>query len=332
MKILVTGGAGFIGSNFIRYWLQKYPEDKIVNLDKLTYAGHLSSTKDFSKNKNYQFIKGDIRNPRMVKRAMEGVDLVVHFAAESHVDRSITGPKVFLETNVLGTQVLLDEALKQKVRLFHHVSTDEVFGTLELGSKNKFNEETPYDPTTPYAASKAGSDLLVRSYFYTYGLPITVSNASNNYGPFHDPEKLIPRFIINLLQGKKVPLMGKGENVRDWLYVLDHARAIDMIVHGALKNEELIGETFCVGGNSERTNLEVTKDLLKFTGRDESFINYVPDRLGHDARYAIDSSKINKVLGWEPEFSFEDWLIKTVDWYKENEGWWKPLWGLDNFR
>jgi dTDP-glucose 4,6-dehydratase len=325
MRILITGGAGFIGSNFIRYWLNKYPDDEIVNLDKITYAGHLSSTKDFSSNPKYTFIKGDICNQKTVEKSIEGVDIVIHFAAESHVDRSIVGPKVFLETNVLGTQVMLEAALKAKVKLFHHVSTDEVFGTLELSGHDKFNEKTPYDPNSPYSASKASSDHLVRAYYRTYGLPVTITNTSNNFGPYQDPEKLIPRFIINLLQGKKVPLMGKGENVRDWLYVIDHARAIDMIVHAALEDEEIIGETFCIGGNSERSNLEITKSLIRFTNCDDSFIEYVEHRLGHDERYAIDSSKIEKVLGWKPEFNFEDYLIKTVDWYKENEWWWKPL-------
>lgn len=326
MKLLITGGCGFIGSNFIRYWLNKYPKDKIINLDKLTYAGHLSSTKDFVTNPNYNFIQGDICDPEIVKSAMEGAEVVVHFAAESHVDRSIIGPKIFLETNVLGTQVLLDEALKQGVKLFHHISTDEVFGALPLTPKSqKFNEQSLYNPHSPYSSSKAASDHLVRAYHTTYNLPITITNTSNNYGPFQDPEKLIPRFIINLLNGKNVPLMGKGENVRDWCYVLDHARAVDTVIQAALKNSKIIGETFCVGGNSERSNLEVTKNLLKLTGREKDAIEFVDHRLGHDLRYAIDSSKIKKVLGWEPEYSFEDWLIKTVDWYKENEWWWRPL-------
>jgi len=326
MKLLVTGGAGFIGSNFIRYWLDKYSQDQIVNLDKLTYAGHLSSTQDFAQNPNYNFIHGDICDSQIVEQAMQGVDVVAHFAAESHVDRSIIGPKVFLETNVLGTQVLLDEALKQNIKLFHHVSTDEVFGSLPFQPKTeKFDETTPYNPHSPYSSSKASSDHLVRAYHTTYGLPVTISSTSNNYGPFQDPEKLIPRFILNLLQDKKVPLMGKGENIRDWCYVLDHARAIDTIIQAALKDSKIIGETFCVGGNSERSNLEVTQELIKLLGQDDQSIEYVDHRLGHDLRYAIDSSKIKNMLGFEPEYNFEDWLAKTVKWYQENEWWWKPL-------
>lgn len=326
MKLLVTGGAGFIGSNFIKYWLNKYPDDQVVNLDKLTYAGHLSSTQDFAQNPNYRFIRGDIADPAVVKQAMNGVEAVIHFAAESHVDRSIVGPKVFLETNVLGTQVLLDEALKQQVKLFHYVSTDEVFGSLPLEPKTKkFNEETPYNPHSPYSASKAAADFLVRAYHTTYGLPVTITNTSNNYGPFQDPEKFIPRFITNLLQGKKVPLMGKGENIRDWCYVEDHAKAIDLVVHIAFKDNKIIGETFCVGGNSERSNLEVTMELLKLSGRSLDDIDFVDHRLGHDLRYAIDSSKIEKILGWKKEHSFEDWLAKTFAWYKNNDWWWKPL-------
>ncbi|MFH0937201.1 MAG: dTDP-glucose 4,6-dehydratase [Candidatus Daviesbacteria bacterium] len=326
MKFLVTGGCGFIGSNFIRYWLEKYPKDEVVNLDKLTYAGHLSSTKNFSQNKNYKFIKGDICDPKVVKKSIKGVDVLVHFAAESHVDRSIVGPKIFLQTNVLGTQVLLDAAMDEKIKLFHYVSTDEVFGSLPLLPKSKkFNEETSYQPNSPYSASKAASDFLVRTYHHTYGLPITITNSSNNFGPYQDPEKLIPRFILNLLQGQRVPLMGRGENIRDWIYVLDHCRAIDLIIQSALQSPKIIGETFCVGGSSEKTNLEVTRMLLKLTDQEQKLIKYVGHRLGHDLRYAIDSSKINKTLGWKPEYQFEAGLKKTVKWYKENEWWWKPL-------
>lgn len=326
MKILVTGGCGFIGSNFIRYWLKKYPNDNIVNLDKLTYAGHLSSTSDFAKNCNYKFIKTDICNQDIVSKVMKGIDVVVHFAAETHVDRSIIGPQIFLQTNVVGTQVLLDTALKEKVKLFHHVSTDEVFGSLPLKSKSlKFSENTPYNPHSPYSASKAASDFLVRAYYTTYGLPITITNTSNNFGPFQEPEKLIPRFIINLLNGQKIPLMGKGENIRDWIYVLDHVKAIDLIIQQALKNKKIIGETFCVGAISERSNLEITKILLKLTGNNSKKIQFVGHRLGHDLRYAIDVTKIKKVLGWQSEYKFETYLEKTVEWYKENSWWWKPL-------
>lgn len=322
MKFLITGGAGFIGSNFVRYICSNYPDYQIVVLDKLTYAGHQENLSGLE----IEFIKGDICAPVVVDTAMTGVDVIVHFAAETHVDRSIMGPEAFIQTNVIGTQVLLQHALKHQVKLFHHVSTDEVFGSLPLDKPNqKFNEETCYHPHSPYSAAKAASDHLVRAWHETYGLPITISNTSNNYGPYHDPEKLIPRFITNLLSDQKVPLMGKGENVRDWCYVLDHCRAIDLIVHSALKDNSLIGETFCVGGDSEMTNLEVTQELLKILNLDESMIEFVPHRLGHDARYAIDSSKIKKVLGWEPEATFEDSLAKTVKWYQENEWWWKPL-------
>lgn len=317
MKLLVTGGAGFIGSNFIRCWFRKYPKDSIVNLDKLTYAGHLSSTRDFYQNENYTFVKGDICNEKLVDRVVKGIDVVVHFAAESHVDRSIVDPMAFVKTNVLGTGVLLSAALANKVGRFHHISTDEVFG--ELGIHDKpFSEKTSYAPRTPYSASKAASDHLVRAYFETYGMPVTISNCANNFGPYHDPEKLIPRFITNLILDKKVPLMGKGENIRTWLNVLDHASAIDLII-----KRGKLGETYCIGGE-ERTNLEITKLILKRLGRDESNIEYVPHRLGHDFRYAIDSGKI-KSLGWKPRNTFKESLNNTVDWYLENQWWWKPL-------
>lgn len=317
MKILITGGAGFIGSNFIHYWLKNHPEDQVVNLDALTYAGHLESLKDIETNPNYQFIKGDITNPQEVERAIQGVDMVVHFAAESHVDRSIIDPLKFVMANVLGTAQLLEAALNAKVKHFHHVSSDECFGQLGLNDL-PFNEQTPYAPRTPYAASKAGSDHLVRAYYQTYGLPITITNCSNNFGPYQDPEKLIPRFITNLLEGQKVPLMGQGENIRDWLYVEDHSRAIDMVLQ-----KGQTGETYCVGGE-EKTNLEVTKKILEILAKDESFIEYVGHRLGHDFRYAIDDKKLRQ-LGWSPKYDFNTWLKKTVEWYKENEWWWKNL-------
>jgi dTDP-glucose 4,6-dehydratase len=317
MKLLVTGGAGFIGSAFIRYWMRVYPEDRIVNLDKLTYAGHVENLKEVKGNPNYTFVQGDICNPRSVEKAMEGVDVVVHFAAESHVDRSVLNPLVFVETNVLGTATLLNQALKQKVLRFHHVSTDEVFGHLELDDP-PFSEKTPLSPRTPYAASKAGSDLLVNAYFETYKLPITITNCANNFGPFHDPEKLIPRFITNLLSDQKVPLMGKGENIRSWLYVEDHARAIELVLE---KGE--VGETYVVGGE-EKTNIDVTKRILELLGKGEDMIEFVEHRLGHDFRYAIDDSKI-KALGWKAEKSFDEQLKDTVEWFKENEWWWKPL-------
>jgi len=306
MKLLVTGGAGFIGSNFIRYWLKNYPEDKIVNLDKLTYAGHLSSTKDFAGSPNYRFIQGDICNPKAVGEAIKDVDIVVHFAAETHVDRSVVGPQVFITTNVIGTQVLLDAALKTGVKRFHHVSTDEVFGALPLEGAQKFNDHTPYDPHSPYSASKAASDHLVRAYFHTYGLPISITNCSNNFGPYQDPEKFIPRMITNLIEGQPVPLYGDGKYVRDWLFVDDHARAIDLVVH-----KGKVGETYLVGGMTENINhLQVARRVLKLMHKPESDIKFVKDRPGHDRRYAVDWSKINKELGWQPEFDFDTWLAK----------------------
>lgn len=317
MKLLVTGGAGFIGSNFIHYWLENHPGDEIINFDVLTYAGHIESLRDIEDSPKYTFIKGDITDAGEVKKAMEGIDIVVHFAAESHVDRSILNPLLFVKTNVIGTGILLNAALDAKVKRFHHVSTDEVFGHLGLEDE-PFNENTPYAPRTPYAASKAGSDHLVRAFSETFKLPITISNCANNFGPFHDPEKLIPRFITNLLDDKKVPLMGKGENIRSWLYAKDHARAIDLILE---KGE--LGETYCVGGE-EKTNFELTQMLLKMLGKDDSMIEYVEHRLGHDFRYAINSSKL-EALGWKPEHNFQEWLEKTVEWYKENDWWWKPL-------
>ena len=324
MKILVTGGAGFIGSNFILYWMKNYPEDEVVNFDKLTYAGNLENLKTIEHLPNYSFVKGDICDPVAVEDVMQGVDYVVHFAAESHVDRSIMNPSDFVETNVGGTQVLLDAALKANVKRFHHVSTDEVFGSLELGSSARFNEQTPYNPHSPYSASKAGSDHLVRAYADTYGLPITITNCSNNFGPYHFPEKMIPLAITNILEHKKIPVYGDGLYVRDWLYVEDHARAIEAVL---LHGKE--GETYCVGGlkkgAKEINNLEVAKDIIRILGADESMIEFVKDRPGHDRRYAIDWTKINKELGWEPLHDFSEWLEKTVQWYKDNEDWWKNV-------
>ncbi len=321
MRILVTGGAGFIGSNFIRYWLKNYPNDEILNFDKLTYAGHLSSTKDFENNKNYKFVKGDIGDPQELETAIKGAETIVNFAAETHVDRSIIGPKTFLTTNVLGTQVLLDAALKHKIKHFHHVSTDEVFGALPLNSKEKFNEKTLYDPSSPYSASKAASDHLVRSYFYTYDLPITITNCSNNFGPFQDPEKFFSRMITDLIDGKQIKIYGDGKYVRDWLFVEDHVRAIDLV----LKKGEL-GGTYLVGGMTEDVNnLEVADKILEAFGKDKTFIKFVPDRPGHDRRYAVDWSKIRKELGWRPEHNFDEWLVKTINWYRKNEWWWRPL-------
>ena len=321
MKLLVTGGAGFIGSNFIHYWLEKHPDDYIVNFDKLTYAGHLSSLKDVENNSRYSFRKGDIVDTSAVDEAMKGVDVVVHFAAESHVDRSIEDASPFVMTNVVGTHVLLESALKNAVKRFHHISTDEVFGALDLRDTNKFTIDSPYDPHSPYSASKAGSDHLVRAYHDTYGLPITISNCSNNFGPYHFPEKLIPLAITNILEGKKVPIYGDGKYVRDWLYVEDHCRAIEMIL-----TKGTIGKTYLVGGLTEDiSNLEVIKKILSIMGESEEKIEYVKDRPGHDRRYAIDWSQTNEKLGWKPEYDFDSALEKTIQWYKNNEDWWKPL-------
>lgn len=322
MRLLVTGGAGFIGSNFIHYWLKKYPKDEIVNLDKLTYCGNLQSLKDTENLPNYKFIKGDICDPKIVNEAMKGIDVVVHFAAESHVDRSILYPAEFVMTNVVGTQVLLDMAIKHKVKKFHHISTDEVFGALKLNTKEKFSETTPYDPRSPYSASKAASDHLVRAYYHTYKLPITITNCSNNYGPFQFPEKFIPLSITNLMEGKKIPIYGDGLYVRDWLYVEDHCRAIDLV----LKRGKL-GETYCVGGMTKDVpNMEVARKICRIMGKKpEEWIEHVRDRPGHDRRYAIDWSKIKEELGWQPLYDFDTYLKKTVEWYKKNEWWWKPL-------
>lgn len=321
MKLLVTGGAGFIGSNFILYWMKNHSSDQILNFDKLTYAGNLENLKEVEKNPNYSFVHGDICDASVVDKAMQGVDIVVHFAAESHVDRSILEPASFVVTNVVGTQVLLDSALKNNVERFHHISTDEVFGALDLNSSDKFNELTRYDPHSPYSASKAGSDHLVRAYSDTFGLPITITNCANNYGPFHFPEKLIPLAITNLMEEKKVPVYGDGLYVRDWLYVEDHCRAIDLVLQ-----KGKIGETYCVGSlTQDVNNLEVVKKILKIMEKDESMIEYVKDRPGHDRRYAIDFSKIKNELGWEPKYSFDEWLEITVKWYEENTKWWKKV-------
>lgn len=320
MKLLVTGGAGFIGSNFIRYWMRRYPNDSIINFDKLTYAGNLENLKDVDDNPNYLFIKGDIANSEDVNKVMSGVDLVVNFAAESHVDRSILDPSPFVLTNVLGTQTLLDAARNSKVKRFHHVSTDEVFGALSIKSKNKFDENTKYQPNSPYSATKAASDHLVRAYFETYKLPITISNCSNNFGPFQYPEKLISLTITNLLEGKKIPVYGDGLYVRDWLYVEDHASAIDLIIN---KGKE--GETYCVGVNNDISNTTVIKKILEIMNLPESKIEYVKDRPGHDRRYAINASKIRKELGWQSSIPFDEALKLTINWYEDNQDWWKKM-------
>jgi dTDP-glucose 4,6-dehydratase len=320
-KLLITGGSGFIGANFVLYWMKHHRDDKIVNLDKLTYAGNPENLKEIEDNPNYTFIHGDICDKDTVTEAMDGVDIVVHFAAESHVDRSIQDAAPFIKTNVEGTYVLLEAAARQKVERFHHISTDEVFGQLPLDSEDKFNDATPYDPRSPYSASKAASDHLVRAYEHTYNLPITISNCSNNFGPYHFPEKLIPLAITNLMEGKKVPVYGDGLYVRDWLYVEDHCRAIDAIL---TKGE--VGRTYLVGGLTEDIpNIEIIKRILKIMGKGEDMIEYVKDRPGHDRRYAVDWSTINKELGWEPAQDFDTALEKTIQWYNDNETWWRHV-------
>ncbi len=321
MKLLVTGGAGFIGSNFIHYWMEKHPEDDIVNFDALTYAGNKENCADLETSPHYTFIHANICDEQAVQKALLGVDTVVHFAAESHVDRSIMDPSTFLRTNVMGTFTLLEAARGEGVAHFHHVSTDEVFGSLALGSAEKFNEETGYDPRSPYSASKAASDHLVRAYGETYGLPYTITNCSNNYGPFMFPEKLFSLAITNLLEGKKVPVYTPGNQVRDWLFVPDHCSAIEAVLQSGKKCE-----TYCVGGmNIDITNIDAVKMILRLMSQDESMIEFVKDRPGHDVRYAIDWSKINRDLGWQPSVTLEEGLHKMIEWYKTHESWWKPL-------
>ncbi|MCD6442255.1 dTDP-glucose 4,6-dehydratase [bacterium] len=317
MKLLVTGGAGFIGSNFIHYIFKKYSDYQVVNLDILTYCGNLENLKKIEKNPNYKFVKGDICDIQLVDGLAKDCDAIVHFAAESHVDRSILDSAPFIKTNILGTVNLLNAARKYNKR-FHYISTDEVFGS--LGPTGYFSEKSLYDPHSPYSASKAAADHLVRAYFYTYGVPITITNCSNNYGPYQFPEKLIPLFVTNLLEGKKVPVYGDGLNVRDWLYVEDHCEAVDLVLH-----KGRIGETYCIGGNEERTNLEITHKILELLGFGEEKIEYVADRKAHDKRYAIDASKIKKDLGWQPQHTFEKAIQKTIEWYRENQEWWKRI-------
>lgn len=319
MKILVTGGAGFIGSNFVNYMVEKYPEYSIVNVDALTYAGNLENLKPSEDKPNYQFVKADITDAETMDQLIgDDVDAVINFAAESHVDRSITNPGIFVQTNIQGTQVLLDAAKKYNVKKYLQVSTDEVYGT--LGEDGYFTEQTPLAPNSPYSASKAGADMLVLAYHETFGLPVNITRCSNNYGPFHFPEKLIPLMIINALKDKKLPVYGDGKNVRDWLHVTDHCSAIDLVLHKGIN-----GEVYNVGGHNEKTNLEVVKEILKQLDKPESLIQYVEDRLGHDRRYAIDPTKLQKELGWEPKYSFETGLKETVQWYLDNQAWWQNI-------
>ncbi len=323
MKIIVTGGAGFIGSNFIYYELDNYPEDEIICLDKLTYAGNLETLEIALKNPKFKFVKGDIADRKFVYDLFEKEkpDIIVNFAAESHVDRSIENPEIFLQTNVIGTSVLMDACRKYGIKRYHQVSTDEVYGDLPLDRPDLFfTETTPLHTSSPYSASKASADLLVQAYHRTYNLPTTISRCSNNYGPYHFPEKLIPLMIANALNNKKLPVYGKGENVRDWLYVEDHCSAIDLIIR---KGE--VGEVYNIGGHNEKTNLEVVKTIIKELGKSEDLIEFVTDRPGHDRRYAIDPTKIHNELGWLPATKFNDGIKKTIDWYLTHKSWWEKI-------
>ena len=323
MTILVTGGAGFIGSNFIFHMLDKHPEDRIICVDKLTYAGNLSTLESVMDKPNFRFVKADICDRKAIYLLFEEErpDMVVNFAAESHVDRSIENPEVFLQTNVLGTQVMLDACRKYGIRRYHQVSTDEVYGDLPLDRPDLFfTEETPIHTSSPYSASKAGADLLVLAYHRTYGLPVTVSRCSNNYGPYHFPEKLIPLMIANALNDKPLPVYGEGLNVRDWLYVEDHCKAIDLIIRNGW-----VGEVYNIGGHNEMRNIDIVKLICQKLGKPESLITYVTDRKGHDMRYAIDPTKIHNELGWLPETKFADGIDKTIDWYLTHRDWWENI-------
>ncbi|MBT2657266.1 dTDP-glucose 4,6-dehydratase [Bacillus sp. ISL-18] len=320
MKLLITGGAGFIGSNFVRYMVNKYPNYQIVNLDLLTYAGNLENLKDIENAANYTFVRGDIANREFIGGLFqeEKFDYVINFAAESHVDRSITDPGIFVQTNIQGTLALLDAAKTIGVKKYLQVSTDEVYGT--LGETGYFTEETPLAANSPYSASKAGADLLVRAYHETFGLPVNITRCSNNYGPFHFPEKLIPLMIINALNDKELPVYGDGLNVRDWLHVEDHCQAIDLVLHNGRN-----GEVYNVGGNNERTNIEIVQTILKQLGKPESLIKFVKDRPGHDRRYAIDAAKLRNELGWKPKYTFDTGIEQTINWYLENKQWWENI-------
>ena len=323
LTIIVTGGAGFIGGNFVYYMLKKYPDYRIICLDKLTYAGNFSTIEPLMANPNFRFVKEDICDIAAVDRLFqeEKPDVVVNFAAESHVDRSIENPGVFLQTNIIGTQVLMDACRKYGIKRYHQVSTDEVYGDLPLDRPDLFfTEETPLHTSSPYSSSKAGADLLVMSYYRTYGLPVTISRCSNNYGPYHFPEKLIPLMIANALADKLLPVYGEGLNVRDWLYVEDHCKAIDLIIH-----KGKVGEVYNVGGHNEKRNIDIVKLICAELGKPESLITYVADRKGHDMRYAIDPSKIHRELGWLPETKFADGIKKTIKWYLENRQWWEEI-------
>ncbi|MBF0601147.1 dTDP-glucose 4,6-dehydratase [Limosilactobacillus oris] len=320
MNILVTGGAGFIGSNFIHYMLENHPDDNLINLDLLTYAGNIHNLDDVKDNPHYHFVKGNIVNRELVTHLVHefNIDHIVNFAAESHVDRSILHPEVFVETNVQGTLALLDVAKREGVEKFLQVSTDEVYGT--LGATGYFTEESPLQPNSPYSASKASADMLVRAYYETYGMNVNITRCSNNYGPYQFPEKLIPLMTSNGMEGKDLPIYGNGKNIRDWLYVSDHCQAIDLVLRNGKP-----GEVYNVGGHNERTNNEIVHLIVDNLGISEDHIKYVKDRLGHDKRYAIDPTKIETELGWKPEYTFDTGIVKTIDWYKNNEDWWQPL-------
>lgn len=320
MNLIVTGGAGFIGSNFVRFMLNKYPNYKIVNLDLLTYAGNIHNLDDLMDNPNHFFVQGSINNRELVRHLVKEhkIDAIVNFAAESHVDRSILDPSIFVETNIQGTLALLDVAREMNLQKYLQVSTDEVYGS--LGAEGYFTEETPLAPNSPYSASKAGADLLVRSYYETYGMNVNITRCSNNYGPYHFPEKLIPLMITNGVDGKNLPIYGNGENIRDWLHVYDHCQAIDLVLH-----EGRSGEVYNVGGHNERTNNQIVDIIIEKLKLDPKTKIYVEDRLGHDMRYAIDPTKLEDELGWKPKYTFETGIIETIDWYLANEDWWRPL-------
>ncbi|WP_128103697.1 dTDP-glucose 4,6-dehydratase [Paenibacillus sp. DCT19] len=319
MKLLVTGGAGFIGSNFVMYMLRTHPDYEIINVDSLTYAGNLENLQSIESNPQYRFIHADITNVEQMEQIIsQGIDVVVNFAAESHVDRSIVSPDIFVRTNVLGTQVLLDAAKKYQITKFVQVSTDEVYGS--LGATGLFTEETPLMPNSPYSASKAGADLLVRAYHETFGLPVNITRCSNNYGPYQFPEKLIPLIISRALNDEAVPIYGDGLNIRDWLYVEDHCSAIDLVIHRGR-----VGEVYNIGGNNERTNLYIVETILKQLGKPTSLIQYVQDRLGHDRRYGIDPTKLTTELGWQPVHHFETGIKETIQWYLDNKTWWTRI-------
>ena len=323
MNIVVTGGAGFIGGNFVYYMLGARPEDKIICYDKLTYAGNLATLEDAQKHENFKFIKGDIADRQAVYKMFEEEkpDVIVNFAAESHVDRSIENPEIFLQTNIIGTSVLLDACRKYGIQRYHQVSTDEVYGDLPIDRPDLFfTEDTPLHTSSPYSSSKAGADLLVMAYDRTYGVPVTISRCSNNYGPYHFPEKLIPLMIVNALADKPLPVYGEGKNVRDWLYVEDHCKAIELILR-----EGKVGEVYNVGGHNEKKNIDIVKFICQVLGKPESLITHVADRKGHDMRYAIDPTKIHNELGWLPETKFEDGIKKTIQWYLDNKKWWQDI-------